>query len=72
MKVTYRVRVSVLDMETDFGLGPGVLGYQDIDFELSTQEEKKHPAFLAALMEHANLVLENFIKLEVGEIVDET
>jgi hypothetical protein len=65
IKKNFRVKIIVRDCNVIFkeGLEPGVLGYRDIEFNL-TDEQYNSPMFAKELLDHRNSLLNDIIKVD--------
>ena len=68
MKRSFRVSVIVNNCDTVFkeGLEPGVLGYEDVEYDLDEAEYEK-PIFIAHLMDRREELLSSLLKTEVKQ-----
>jgi hypothetical protein len=69
MKKTFRIKVIVRNSHEIFkdGLEPGVLGYVDLDYDLS-EEEYSRPMFAKGLMDQVDHILNELVYTELEEI----
>lgn len=68
MKKSFRIKLKVQKCDIIFseGIEPGVLGFKDVDYDL-TEEEYKHPLFIKSLLDEREALLEEIIEFEVEE-----
>lgn len=67
---TYRVTFKLVGEENlpDFGMGAGVLGYQEFSLMASDENQAESDLFLQAVLRKAEELQGNFVRGEVEEI----
>lgn len=69
MKKAFRLKLKVKNCDTVFspGLEPGVLGFRDIEYDL-TEDEYKHPLFVKSLLDERSRLFDELVFTETEEI----
>ena len=73
VKKTFRVTIKLSGKNApDLGMGAGIIGYQDMSFELENENKFEGDLFRLSLFQQAEEVAQNFVTAEIEEINDQT